>query len=120
MAFFTTMLDTTIANVALPDVQQRLGASLTQALAVRDVPPAMDGAASGVISTLRQVGTLLGAVLQAGVGDTSATGRFDHDAYTAAMPAAIWTVVGVLAITAIASTRTRRPQPPVPSEGQCS
>ncbi|MFI0407862.1 MFS transporter [Actinomadura sp. 3N508] len=91
------------------------------ALAMRDVPPAMAGAASGVISTLRQVGTLLGAVvvgavLQAGVSDTSATGRFDHDA----MPAAIWTVVGVLAITAITSTRTRRPQPPVPSEGQLS
>ncbi|WUH98424.1 MFS transporter [Spirillospora sp. NBC_00431] len=95
------------------------------ALAMRDVPPALAGAASGVISTLRQVGTLLGAVvvgavLQAGVSEAPATGRFDQDAYTDAMPAAIWTVVGVLTVAAIASTRTHRPQPSTPSERQTS
>jgi EmrB/QacA subfamily drug resistance transporter len=92
------------------------------ALAMRDVPPRLAGAASGVVSTLRQIGTLLGAVvvgaiLQAGVSDTSTTSRLDHSAFTDAMPAAIWTVVGVLAVTAIATTRTQKPQAPMPSEG---
>ncbi|WP_165969167.1 MFS transporter [Actinomadura sp. KC06] len=89
------------------------------ALAMRDVPPAMAGAASGVISTLRQLGTLLGAVvvgavLQTGTTDTSATTHFDTNAYTDAMPAAIWTVVGVLTATAIASTRTYSPEGQTP------
>ncbi|WP_053204255.1 MFS transporter [Jiangella muralis] len=72
------------------------------ALAMRDVPPAMAGAASGVISTLRQVGTLLGAVV---VGAILQAGG----SYTDAMPAAIWTVVGVLVLTAIVTTRTHPP-----------
>ncbi|SEF18899.1 MFS transporter [Jiangella alba] len=74
------------------------------ALALRDVPPAMAGAASGVVSTLRQVGTLLGAVV---VGAVLRAGGTDD--YTDAMPAAIWTVVGVLVLTAIATTRIRPP-----------
>ncbi|MGZ0149469.1 MFS transporter [Kribbella sp. WER1] len=78
------------------------------ALALRDVPPASAGAASGVISTLRQVGTLLGAVvvgaiLQAGAGD------LDPNAYRAALTTANWTVIGVLAGTAIIAFSARRP-----------
>ena len=87
------------------------------ALAMRDVPPAMAGAASGVIGTLRQVGTLLGAVVVGAVLQTGGGGRLDHDAYVDAMPAAIWTVVGVLAVTAIAAARAR---PPASSGGRTS
>ncbi|SDS53798.1 MFS transporter [Jiangella sp. DSM 45060] len=72
------------------------------ALALRDVPPALAGAAAGVISTLRQVGTLLGAAV---IGAVLRAGS--ADGYTDAMPAAIWTVVGVLVLTAIVTVRTR-------------
>ena len=95
-----TMLDTTIVNIALPDIQHRLDASLTQAL--------------WVVNSYTLVFAAL--LLTFGrLGDR--TPHVDHSAYTDAMPAAIWTVVGVLAVTAIATTRTHQPQPPMPSDG---
>ncbi|MFI6294798.1 MFS transporter [Nonomuraea sp. NPDC050790] len=72
------------------------------ALAMRKVPPELTGAASGVVSTLRQVGTVLGASV---VGAILQTGKdLVH-----AMPTALYTVAALLLATAVAAflwTRT--------------
>ncbi|MFE0153646.1 MFS transporter [Nonomuraea sp. NPDC059007] len=71
-------------------------------LAMREVPPELSGAASGVVSTLRQVGTVLGTAV---VGALLQTGTN----LVQAMPAALYTVVAVLLATAVATWWTRRP-----------
>lgn len=86
------------------------------ALAMGDVPPALAGAASGVLTTTRQLGTLLGAavtgaIIQAGIAGEISAGQALRESYADTMPAALWTVVGVLLLTAIATLRTR----PLPS-----
>ncbi|MEU6718725.1 MFS transporter [Nonomuraea sp. NPDC046802] len=72
------------------------------ALAMREVPPELNGAASGVVSTLRQVGTVLGTTVVGAILQTETN-------LVQAMPAALYTVVAVLLTTAAATWWTRRP-----------
>ncbi|MCF6476480.1 MFS transporter [Nonomuraea sp. MG754425] len=72
------------------------------ALAMREVPPELNGAASGVVSTLRQVGTVLGTTVIGAILQTETN-------LVQAMPAALYTVVAVLLATAVATWWTRRP-----------
>ncbi|TDD21615.1 MFS transporter [Nonomuraea diastatica] len=71
-------------------------------LAMREVPPELTGAASGVVSTLRQVGTVLGTTVVGAILQTETN-------LVQVLPAALYTVVAVLLATAVAAWWTRRP-----------
>ncbi|WP_407564772.1 MFS transporter [Streptomyces sp. 184] len=75
------------------------------ALAMRNVPPHLAGAASGVVTSARQIGTVLGAaavgaVLQAELTDNLKSEPYP-DAFVGAMEPSLWLVVGVLCATAL-------------------
>uniref|UniRef100_UPI0015F0529C MFS transporter n=1 Tax=Streptomyces phytophilus TaxID=722715 RepID=UPI0015F0529C len=86
------------------------------ALAMRDVPPHLAGAASGVVSAARQLGTVLGgadhsgggAVLQAGLAENLRSQPYP-DAFVGAMGPSLWLVAGVLSATALLCGVALRP-----------
>lgn len=84
-----------------------------QAIATRNVQPALAGAASGVLNTLQPIGSAVGSAVILAILQSQLAGRAD---YGGAMRTAVLVPIGVLVLTALLSVAIRS-RPSAPEHG---